>query len=177
MCCIEIIEKQIKSMPGYFARSDGTIRTPCRDHILHGVVWPPRKPYPHIKLKKDGHLIERNVHRLIAEAFVKNPRPDIFNHVDHINGEKTDNRPCNLRWVNAKLNALNRRDAKGYSFNKKWQKYHVYITINGTRHNLGWVRTEEEAITIREHAYAEAFITLYNSYINETPRTSRCFYG
>jgi hypothetical protein len=48
------------------------------------------------------------VHRIVAQAFVHNPRPDIFDEVDHINHKRDDNRACNLRWVNKELNALNK---------------------------------------------------------------------
>ena len=55
------------------------------------------------------------LHRIVADACVPNPRPDLFNVVDHINGKKTDNRPCNLRWVNVHLNSLNRNPIKGFN--------------------------------------------------------------
>lgn len=45
------------------------------------------------------------VHRLIAKAFL--PNPSNLPQVDHINRNKIDNRPKNLRWVDNKKNQFN----------------------------------------------------------------------
>ena len=49
------------------------------------------------------------VHRLVAYAFVDMNPPDGY-QVNHINGIKTDNRPCNLEWVSVKQNVQHSYD-------------------------------------------------------------------
>ena len=72
-----------------------------------------------------GYYVVNNkrVHRLVAELYVHNPRPDIFKIVDHINHERGDNRAENLRWVNHHLNMLNRKNSgKAYKNPKPRQR-------------------------------------------------------
>lgn len=44
------------------------------------------------------------IHRFVAEAFVKNDDPDNKRFVDHIDGNKQNNRADNLRWVTYREN-------------------------------------------------------------------------
>ncbi len=47
------------------------------------------------------------VHRVVAEAFVNNPLPEVFKLVDHIDRDKMNNLPNNLRWTDVSGNQRN----------------------------------------------------------------------
>lgn len=98
---------------------------------------------------KDGYAISTGtrlkMHRLIIGA-----KPGEI--VDHINGNKLDNRSSNLRIVNSKENAWNYESSRGSSkfrgvnrANSKSERWEACIFNNGKQLHLGTYGTPEEA--------------------------------
>lgn len=67
----------------------------------------------------------------------------IVNCIDHIDGDRTNNKIDNLREVTKQENSFNTK-AKGYTFNKKYNKYQAQIAVNYKRIYIGLFNTEEE---------------------------------
>lgn len=102
----EEIWKDIPGYEGLYQVSDlGKVRSLDRviiykngqRHFYRGMILSPGKNisgYLNIRLGSNGR--ETGVHRLVAEAFI--PNPDKKQDVNHINGDKADNRAKNLEW-------------------------------------------------------------------------------
>lgn len=84
------------------------------------------------------------MHRSIMEARKEQ-------QVDHINGNRLDNRKVNLRLCNNAENSWNRQRGRGLSkykgiyFHKPTQKWLARIMRNGHHYHIGLYKTEEEA--------------------------------
>ena len=79
------------------------------------------KGYRIINLWKNGIGKMFRVHRLVAKAFIPNPEGKPC--IDHINGNRSDNRVENLRWVTNKENQ-NNPITKNKFKNRKGKPHH-----------------------------------------------------
>lgn len=106
-------------------------------------------------------------HRL-AWFWAHGEMPD--HQIDHINGDKQDNRIANLRLVTNRENQQN-VNRRGCYFNKGWGKYVAQIMVNGESIYLGGFDTEEAA----NAAYTEAKARFHPAWKcgNSTKRPSR----
>lgn len=76
------------------SRSNGQLRK-FNGRVLSQGVSPQK--YPVVVLSVNGKSTSSRVHNLIASAFYCDKRPDYV--VNHIDGDKSNNRPDNLEWV------------------------------------------------------------------------------
>lgn len=97
--------------------------------------------YISIKMKNNKKLYDLKAHQFIFyKAYGK-----VVDCIDHINGNKTDNRIENLREVTQQQNQHNRTTAKGYSWNKISKKWQAHIRLNNKGIHLGVFDKEEDA--------------------------------
>lgn len=103
------------------------------------------KGYPKRNVWIDGKSTEIALHRLLTGF-----RSDV--QVDHIDGNKLNNRRCNLRLCTSTQNSFNRElgrnnrsGFKGVYFRKDSKKWRAYISVNRLWKNLGHFATKEDA--------------------------------
>lgn len=88
--------RDIKGFENYQVSNLGRIYSKTRRSCLK-VKRLAGRGYYQIRLSKDGKYHYKNLHRLIAETFI--PNPNNLRTVNHINGNKLDNRLSNLEWA------------------------------------------------------------------------------
>ena len=100
-------------------------------------------------------------HRVVWALFY-GEAPD--QQIDHINGNRLDNRIANLRLAsnaensrNCKLSKNNTSGVTGVSYHAQAKKWFAQIMFNRKNNNLGLFNTKEEAIAARKKAETQYF--------------------
>ena len=120
------------------------------DVVLVGeFLWKYNKGYAERTVGGDHKTKYKSIHRLVMNA------PDDM-EVDHINGNRLDNRKKNLRLVSRAQNCQNvhvgrgRSRVRGVHWIEEKQTWRATIKSNGKVHNLGYYKTVEEAKNVVE---------------------------
>lgn len=113
--------------------------------------------YLSVNLWKNGKKKTRDIHPLVAKAFL----PNYYGlpSVDHKDRDKTNNKLWNLRWASDfdqahnKDSVINAKHVYYREYRKK-NPYYVHIMRNGER-NQKYFKTEQEAVQYRNDVLAK----------------------
>ncbi len=119
----EEIWKEVRDYEGiYWVSNKGRIRN--RSKII---VSREKGGYKRISLSKSGKKRSFAVHRLVAFSFLPKPKEG-RNEINHIDGVRNNNAPCNLEWCTRKENI----------------KHAIEVTGNYTQHIGLWKKIKNK---------------------------------
>lgn len=98
--------KPIEGTKGkYFISNYGRLKSYCRYNAR--LIKPYCNQYDYLRadIRRNGKRETALIHRLVAEAFIKNDNPEEQDTIDHIDGNKHNNTVSNLRWLSRSDNA------------------------------------------------------------------------
>ena len=101
------IWKTIAEAPNYEISTKGNVRNKISKRMLKPQAFG-ATGYKQVslKIKETNKFQKRYIHRLVAQTFIDNPENK--REVNHINGDKLDNRLSNLEWVTSSENQIKR---------------------------------------------------------------------
>ena len=114
----------------YIVYEDGTVWSVSKRRAM--IPQSNGTGYLKLLLRYEDSVVNKYVHRLVAEAFI--PNPCGYPEVNHIDGDKSNNCAANLEWCDS-----------------KWNKQHAArngLTATGER-NAAHKLTEDDVRTIR----------------------------
>lgn len=96
------MHKSVEGYPNYYMDSEGNIFSNVYKKMRKLIPETTKAGYLRVQLYRDGKVKKVLVHRLVALAFIPNPKDKP--HVNHLDGDKTNNRVINLEWCNRSEN-------------------------------------------------------------------------
>jgi hypothetical protein len=149
------IWKEVKGYEGLYEVSNiGNVKSLPRNTTQGGILKTSiARGYICCGIWKDGKGKMIKIHRLVAESFLENSKK--MPHVNHIDGDKSNNNANNLEWVSPRENTTHRSSNKpnkkskyaGVSYSEyKGKKYWIaFCTKDKVICHLGSFKSEEEA--------------------------------
>ena len=157
---------RVKSLERTITKKNGRNQS-IQERILK--PSPDKDGYLYVLLYNGSGKVKRfSVHRLVCEAFHKNPenKPE----VNHINENKLDNRACNLEWVTAKENSnhgsRNARMAKAKSkpvgqYTRNSELIKVWQSAYEVQRQLGFAQSNISAAALGKYKTAYGYVWKY----------------
>lgn len=110
----------------------------------------PTNDYLKVELWKNGSQSTKRVHQLVAEHFIDVPDNSLIMVVDHLDGNKTNNKAENLKYVSHRENSRQGNKKRtshhtGVHWHKGHEKWASQISIGSEKIHLGYFLSEEEA--------------------------------
>lgn len=101
------IWRDIDGFDGYQVSNLGNVRSlnykgTKNMQLLKPSLSGPNRGYKSISMRIAGKTVRRNIHRLVAEAFI--PNPENLPEINHIDEDGTNNKVNNLEWCDRKYN-------------------------------------------------------------------------
>ena len=167
------IWKPIEEVNGIYSVSNmGRVKNNRSGLILKPIKMP--KGYTKVNLKINGKSKNKQVHRLVAVAFIPNPKNKT--EVNHINGIHDDNRLCNLEWVTGEENRKHAYDTclvPHKDLRRSGYLYRLWHTRNGRIYK--WSEEWDDFLTFRQwcldNGYKEGmFVSLKEGCAEYSPK-------
>lgn len=146
----------VSGYEGLYAVSDeGVIYNLKRGTIVTPTLE--KDGYLSVRLTKQGRAYPTRVHKVVFYSFFgqKNLTRDDALVLDHLDGDKTNNRLSNLRKTTTRENTSRAKEhsyGRGFHFYKRLGKFGAEIQINKVRYFLGVYTTQDEAAQAYETA-------------------------
>lgn len=113
----------------YMVSSFGRIFSKIKNRLLSPCKNSSKMPHLYIDARKNGCRTKLYIHRLVALAFIPNPKK--YPEIDHIDCIPTNNHFSNLKWCNRKMNQNNPISLK-HQYQNQPNKKPVVKLKNGT---------------------------------------------
>lgn len=144
----ELLAEEWKDLRGYKGiykiSTYGRIKSVYRRWSILNKTSCRREKYVNVLLHKNKTFISKQMHRLVAETFIKRiPNKNCINHKD---GNPGNNHINNLEWVNNRENSFHyfKDNLIGSSFVKKRNRFASQVKINRRCIYLGEYSSAEE---------------------------------
>ena len=161
--------KDIEGFEGVYQISDlGNVKSVSRIVLKNGkhpfllkerILTPSKNKegYYRVGLTKEGKLITKLIHVLVARAFLNHNTSGYDIIVDHKNNIKSDNNLSNIQLISVRENTSKDKkngssQFRGVYWNKNKQRWVSRIRIGKTRKQLGVFLSEIEASNTYEEA-------------------------